>query len=83
MNNFTDYNTHLYTWDVNAFGPENKMAILHATTTTKVKKKKKIDLTKRPLFTHTPPPQMPEKYAEFLGGGEGVVWPPLIQGHCM
>ena len=24
MNNFTDYNTQLHTWDVNAFRPENK-----------------------------------------------------------
>ena len=44
------------------------------TTTTKVK----IDHTIRPLLTHTPPPPAsPQKYAEFLCGGEGIVQPPL------
>ena len=54
-------------------GLKNKMVILHATTTTMVK----IDHTKRPLLTHTLPPQPPEEYDYFLGGGEGVIYPPL------
>ena len=50
------------------------MVILHATTTTKVK----IDHTKRPLLTHTPPPPKPSlKYHQFLGWGEGVIDSPL------
>ena len=49
------------------------MVILHATTTTKVK----IDHTKRPLLTHTPPPEPPQKHHQFLGGGEGVINSPL------
>ena len=50
------------------------MVNLH-TTTTKVK----IDHTITPLLTHMapPPPASPQKDAEFLCGGEGVVWPPL------
>ena len=54
-------------------GLKNKMVILHATTTTKVK----IDHTKRPLLTHTPPPQPPQKYNQFLSGGEGIIDPSL------
>ena len=37
-----------------------------------------IDHTKRPLLTHTAPPlHLHKKDAEFLCGGEGIVWPPL------
>ena len=57
-------------------GLKNKMAILHATTTTKVK----IDHTKRALLTHMLPPQASEENTEFLGGGEGVVPLPLPRG---
>ena len=54
-------------------GLKNKTVILHATTTTKVK----IDHTKRPLLTHTPPPEPLSKDHQFLGGGEGIVHSPL------
>ena len=54
-------------------GLKTIMVILHATTTTKVK----IDQTKRQLLTHTPPPQLPVEDTKFLGGGEGIVRPPL------
>ena len=57
-------------------GLKNKTVILHATTTTKVR----IDHTKRALLTHTPPPQVPVKDAEFLGDREGVVTLPLPRG---
>ena len=43
------------------------MVILYATTTTKVK----IDHTKRPLLTHMPPPEPPQKHAPVFGWGRG------------
>ena len=57
-------------------GLKHKTVILHATTTTTTKVK--LDHTKRALLTHMPPPQASVK--EFLGGGEGVVNPPLPRG---
>ena len=57
-------------------GLKNKMVILHATTTTKVK----IDHTKRASLTCMPPPQASVEDTEFLGGGEGVVPLPLPCG---
>ena len=53
-------------------GLKNKMVNLNATTT-----KVKIDHTIRPLLTHMAPPASPQKYTEFLCGGEGIVQPPL------
>ena len=53
-------------------GLKNKMVNLH-TTTTEVK----IDHTIRPLLTHMSPPPSPQKYAEFLCGGEGIIRPLL------
>ena len=61
------------------FSLKNKMVILHATTTTKVK----IDHTKRALLTHMPPPQVMQKDAEFLGGGESILYTPLPRGYGM
>ena len=58
-------------------GLKNKMVILHATTTTKVK----TDHTIRPLLTHMTPPAPLQKDAEFLGGGEGIVWPHTPHSH--
>ena len=57
-------------------GLKNKMV---NTTTTKVK----IDHTVRSLLTHTVPPESPEKYTHFFGGGEGFIWPSLPRVDCV
>ena len=60
-------------------GLKNKTVILHVTTTTKVR----IDHTKRHYLPTCCPPQVPVKDAEFLGGGESIVYTPLPRGDGM
>ena len=58
------------------------MIIKDTTTITKVKKKKKIDHSKRQLLTHKAPPEPPQSHAEFLCGSEGLLGPPLPHLHA-
>ena len=59
-------------------GLKNKTVILHATTTTKVRNRPH---QKTITYPHAvPPPKMPQKYTELLGGGEGVITLPLPHG---
>ena len=77
MNNFIVYNTHLETGYKNAFGPEKQDGY---TACHHHHQGQKIDHTKRPLLTHMLPPQPPQKDKKLLGGGEGVIHPPLPRG---
>ena len=56
-------------------GLKNKMVILHATATTKVR----IDCTRGALLTHMPPPANVDRRCKVSGLGRGHHMPPTPQ----
>ena len=73
LNNFVIYNTHLNAGNINAFGPEKQdgyTACHHHHQGQNRPHHKTITYPHRP-------PAAPQKDAEFLCGGEGIVQPRL------
>ena len=73
LNNFIIYNTHLNAGYVNAFGPEKQDGY---TACHHHHKGQNRPHHKTITYPHDPTAPL-QKDAEFLGGGEGIVWPPL------
>ena len=75
------YNTHLKTWNENTLRPEKQDGY---TACHHHHQGQKNRLHQKTItHPHATPPQMPGIDTEFLGGGESIVWPPLIRGHGM